>query len=304
MRCGGLKTVLKEKSDIKPKSFKGSCQLNRNPGLCLRRRPLYKSIKIPTNINRNVQDRLVKTGFTLIELLVVIAIISILAAMLLPALSKAKAKAKAIACTSNNKQIGLAMMMYVGDNNDFLPPLNEKNFASHTTNWWFRYLGNGNYITSSTVSNNVWRCPVVQISDILASTASYYDSPCEGYGPLEDTVNPANGVIRYFLSLSGSVQGSRKLASINRTSRIWLIGDVGVPKIGGSVNQLPASYCTDITVIKPVIGSGWTMVPSYKQAACRHNSRAVFSFCDGHVESWKWSDLSTDLNDVFALNSF
>lgn len=245
-----------------------------------------------------------KGGFTLIELLVVIAIIAILAAMLLPALSAAKNRAKEVACTSNNKQIGLAMIMYVGDNNDYLTPLNQNNFATHTTNWWFRYLGNP-YITSSTVSNNVWRCPMVLDADILPATVAYYDSPCEGYGPFEDTVNPANCAVRYYLSLTGTVQGSRKMTSINRTSQIWLIGDVGDPKKNGNINELPTSgYYTDITVIKPVTGSGWTTVPSYKQAACRHNGRAVFSFCDGHVESWKWSDLSTDLNDVFALNSF
>ena len=244
-------------------------------------------------------------GFTLIELLVVIAIIAILAAMLLPALAKAKDRAKAIACTSNNKQIGLAMIMYVGDNNDFLTPLNDKNFASHSTNWWFRYLGAGNYITSSSTSNNVWRCPAVQNQDILASTVSYYDSPCEGYGPLEDTSNPDNGVIRYYLDLNGKVEGARKMNSIHRTSQVWLVGDVGDPKTGGNLNQLPRSgYYTDITVIKPVTGSGWTTVPSFKQAACRHDQRAVFSFCDGHAESWKWSDLSTDLSDVFAVNSF
>ena len=62
-----------------------------------------------------------KGGFTLIELLVVIAIIAILAALLLPALSKAKTKGTGISCMNNNRQIMLAWLLYAGDQSDYLP---------------------------------------------------------------------------------------------------------------------------------------------------------------------------------------
>jgi len=92
-----------------------------------------------------------RRGFTLIELLVVIAIIAILAAMLLPALAKAKSKAQQISCTSNSKQIALSVAMYHGDNKTYFP---WAPWTSASTPYWVLFR---TYLAD----DKVWACPSV-----------------------------------------------------------------------------------------------------------------------------------------------
>ncbi|HWH70735.1 MAG TPA: prepilin-type N-terminal cleavage/methylation domain-containing protein, partial [Candidatus Sulfotelmatobacter sp.] len=188
-------------------------------------------------------------AFTLIELLVVIAIIAILAAMLLPALAKAKGRAQAITCLNNGKQWSIASKMYADENNDQVPE-EGNTVAPITTSMnadaWYNVVSD--YIKQPTLTNLYTANPA---NPPLPGTRSIYACPS---APIP-RVNPPSIAQAYFMygengrlcinkSTRATGVGQTKFTGITRPSDTILMAesDGNSPTVGAAQSNVTGQY--------------------------------------------------------------
>ena len=252
--------------------------------------------------------RKLRDAFTLIELLVVIAIIAILAAMLLPALARAKQKAKQTNCINNMREVGIALVMYVGDYNQYPSCYWPNTSMEGTTAGQNNYVWMTRLLTLMGNNRNAFFCPAA-LSDSAWDTNV---NSTLSFGKGED------GKITYYNIASGDLTGTGTRFSIgyndwglNQTLHLGMGGDVGSRIIRDSTVHSPVNFISlgdcrsDATVIEfnanidPQVSNQQNPV-QHNQAPCnRHNYRTDLLFADGHVEAPLRNDVINSTNTLW-----
>ncbi|MFH2068707.1 MAG: DUF1559 domain-containing protein [Candidatus Omnitrophota bacterium] len=206
--------------------------------------------------NRQAARAKHKRGFTLIELLAAIAIISILAGMLLPALSQTREKARQAQCLNNLKQIGMAFMMYANDYHGYAPANTVKDYR------WNQALNDFGYLKGTNKKGGVFVCPSGPIPDAWYSAYGFFGYNFDGA--------PHVGAP----SWPGGPYGWLLLYKLSSPSTYPLVADSGYPG-------------------KPPGGAGqwYIMIGAY--TCLRHNRTANVLCADGHVGTYNQASLST-----------
>ncbi len=197
-----------------------------------------------------------RSGFTLIELLVVIAIIAILAAVLFPVFARAREKARQSACTSNEKQIALAVLMYAQDYDETLPAY--YNFAATVpagSRYWMEV------VMPYVKNQQVFICPSNPGTNYTQSYGCNYNWPFSNF---EQSAWPP--------------ESGDPLAKITRPSETMMFLD-------GS---------TYITLYDPGVAS--STGGYYGKPVGRHNDQCNVAFCDGHVKSMNREEIANPAN--------
>jgi prepilin-type N-terminal cleavage/methylation domain-containing protein len=218
-------------------------------------------------------------GFTLIELLVVIAIIAVLAALLLPALTKAKAQGQSTACLNHLKQLQVAWEIYAGENGDALVPNKDTNNVTGDSvslpgSW---VLGNAYLDVTTTNIENGALFPYVK-------SPAIYHCPTDKSTTTTDPSLLRTRSYSLQMWLNGTEEGAyyirnqKRSTQIPKPSKVFAFVDVSEWLIDSGV------FCIDPNA--PELGTGaddWCYQPSD-----RHSQGANLSFVYGHVEHWRW----------------